>query len=163
MNFTELAKNAELVSKITTKTVCEDLRALVKDKDNGTNIPLMRIVGNATSMKSGVSNYGEWTKLLGDFICISLLDSKATRSAQLIMPNVAQNLVTAAMMSADTANAAFAFDVIVEVSEKSSVGYTFKAASLIAPSESDPLLMLASQISAPMPQLAIPAPSKKGK
>lgn len=124
-----------IIKKINTKTVVGD----VKKAPEGT---LYTVIGRATGLKGGESNYGPWECLTGDFIATST-DGSQFRANKCFLPEMAHEAVAHQIREgADCVE--FGFEIEKKVSEASSVGYEYVVNPLIhAEPETDPLLKLA--------------------
>lgn len=139
-------KDPSLVKKITVKTVCGQL---AKPE---TNKLIMRIFGQATGVKPGQSNLGEYVALIGSFEAVKLETGEIYRSGRAILPPLVSDLITG-KMTGDTTQ--FAFDVGIKPSA-SPVGYDYYCVSLIPSGDTDPLSTLKKQIEA---KTAAPGPA----
>jgi len=115
-------------------------------------VKLFRVFGRAVGTKTGISNFGEWEQLTGQFRAISesgeIFDSSA-----LFLPDVALDAIKVALAGATAAD--FAIDLYAVADEKSSVGYTYTFQHVLPPSGDDPIEKLSAQIGA----LSLPAPT----
>lgn len=158
----------QIASKVTMKTLVggrPDIPAKDAKGDAAINW-LGRIVGIATGVQHGESNFGPWTALRGNFAATRLKSdgtiattddgrpAYAVRSGKAFLPDVAINLVTPALDSGDKgASVQFGFDVGVERDDNAATGYVYVCRSLIEPAANDPLSLLMGQ------HLALPAPT----
>lgn len=127
--------------------------------ENGGRVYSGRLVGIANGTKTGVSEFGEWTCLVGSFQFTDRF-GVASRAVQAFGPDVVISPVVAALESG-AVNVNVAVDVYAVRDEKSPVGFVYTCASAIEESASDPLQLLLAQANAvPMPT-ALPAPEKK--
>lgn len=138
-------ESATLKKKLSTKTVFgritpEFLTELGKDG----SADIIRVVGQATGVKTGQSDLGPWVGFKGNFLAINLRTNEAFRSGRLFLPDVASELVEAALVTADAIAVNLAFDISIRRDESTSVGYIYEAAPLIPVQESDPLKLLIS-------------------
>lgn len=127
------------VKKISIAKLCGKLRAPELFKEGKTRVLICTVVGIATGTKHGVSDYGEWTALIGSFRATSKIgDEKTMDSPQLFMPDVAQMPISAALEGG--ANMAeFAVGIIAVEDEESATGYVYECENLAPSSDVDPL------------------------
>lgn len=122
-------------------------------------MPLARFFGTANGTKHGVSDFGEWTCLTGQFRAVNLDTGETFDSGVCFLPDVAQDLIIGALGSGSVD---FAFDIGVVLDDDSATGYVYTASPLLQ-EENDPISRLEAKIAA----LALPAPApeekKKGK
>lgn len=143
----------------------------------GETVWLANIVGIARGTKSGISNFGEWTALMGDFVAVALVGDKAAqeaqpakdgkpavaakeaeqfRTGQLFLPDVVLHMVTAALDGKSGVEFAFKIGITAVETEgerPSATGYEYTADFLTAPKANDPLEALIGA--------ALPAPTEK--
>ena len=116
-----------------------------------------RLIGIATGTKTGVSQYGDWTCLVGSFQHISP-DGVITRAVQAFGPDlVIQPAV--AQLASGAQSVTVAVDVFAVESEKSPTGWAYVCSAAIEETESDPLTLLMSKTTAR--PIALPAPAAK--
>lgn len=153
-----------LQKKISVAKVCGKIGAArVAKAENGT-LKLMRVFGSASGIKTGVSDFGEWRALTGQFRAVNLETGETFDSGVCFLPDVALDLVAGAIESG-AKGVDFAFDISAVVDESVAVGYSYRASPLIQAEEESAISRLESKMAA----LALPAPSapaeeqKKGK
>ena len=119
-----------------------------------------RLVGVACDTKTGTSQYGEWTALVGDFIKTTP-DGETERAPQAFGPDMVISPVVGALkMGGGAVNVAV--DVYVVHDEKSPVGFAYRTENVIPDQEDSPMARLLALASAKaMP--ALTAPAAKGK
>jgi len=113
-----------------------------------------RLLGVATGTKTGTSQYGEWTALLGDFCRISP-DGEQTRAPLAFAPDLVMMPIVSQL--ATTGGAIdVAVDVYACVDTNSPCGFSYRA-QLVIPetAENSPLARLMAAAS-PMPALVAP-------
>lgn len=130
---------------------------------DGTVIPVAKVIGIGNGTKSGESNYGPWTALLGQFIAEPLAGEnkgKSFRTGQLFLPDVALNLVIGAVENlAKGDSVQFAFQINIIANSETGQGYEYSAELLMEPTANDPLELLAKNAGlAATP--ALPAPTE---
>jgi hypothetical protein len=121
---------------------------------------VMRVIGSAVAVKKGISSFGEWTALQGKFRASNPSTGEVQESATLFLPDVALIPVQVAL-SAGAQAVEFAIDVSVKyVAEEEGhkpggSPYEYSFASLIEPSDDDPIARLEAKLKA-----ALPAPTE---
>lgn len=119
-----------------------------------------RLVGIATGTKTGVSQYGEWTALIGDFALIQP-DGTMVRAPMAFAPDLVLMPVVSAL-AANGGSVDVAVDVYACADTKSPCGFSYRAQSAVPETaESSPLVRLMATAT-PLPQIAAPAKAKKG-
>lgn len=147
------------VKKLSVKTV-RGRPEFEKGSEDGTEISLMQIFGQATGTKGGTSTYGDWECLLGNFEATNMESGETFRAAQLFMPDVAHEPIAQAVKLASNGSVDFAIEIIAVKDSESSVGYLYSMKPLISAEESDPLKVLREKA---QKQLAAPAEEKPAK
>lgn len=145
-----------IVKKLSGKVLVGNVKTYVKDLQEGQSVELFQVVGIARKIKTGISNFGEWEALMGEFVAEALVGAKAGqryRTGQLFLPDVALNLVASELTSGNINGIQLGFKVGAMVDETSSTGYVYTAEFLMEPEENDPLESLIAK--------ALPAPEKK--
>lgn len=118
-----------------------------------------RLLGVATGTKTGTSQYGEWTALIGDFCRISP-EGEHTRAPQAFAPDMVMFPIVAQLNSAG-GSVDVAVDVYACVDTNSPCGFSYRAQPVIPETqENSPLARLMAAAS-PMPALAAPKAGKK--
>ncbi|MEG9862950.1 MAG: hypothetical protein V6Z82_06960 [Flavobacteriales bacterium] len=144
-----------LIKKLTVKTVVGNLKAMVKAGDV-TEGAIMRVMGIATGQQSGTSDFGDWIAFKGKFRAINIITGEEFHSAKCLLPEVASDLVVAAM--AENESVEFAFDIKIQLDETAATGYVYLAQPLVEAQQDDPLERLASSVT-----MALPKPGKVEK
>lgn len=140
----------EVEEKRGDKVVVKDVPAI------GETVWIAQVVGIARGTKSGVSNYGDWTALMGEFIAVPLVGDKAGqrfRTGQMFLPDVVMNMVSSALGGNTGVDFAFKIGIVAADTEgenPSATGYEYTADFLIAPETSDPLQALADKALPPV-------------
>lgn len=154
------------VKKLSIKTVC-GRPEFEKGSEDGTEVKLMQIFGQATGTKGGTSTYGDWECLLGNFEATNMETGETYRAAQLFMPDVAHEPIAQAVKLTDNGSVDFAVEIVALKDSESSVGYVYSMKPLIQAAESDPLTALREkamkQLAAPAKADEAPADKKGGK
>ena len=139
----------KLLKKISTKTVLGDVSKLVKGGEIDKPTNALRIMGTATGIASGESNFGEWKALVGQFAAINLLTGEESRSGKAFVPDTVTDIVETALnkLKADgeeNASVEFAIDVEIVPNPDLAVGYEYNAIPHIQES-ADPFERLRAQ------------------
>lgn len=138
--------------------------AIISKQGDGGKLTIMRVFGSANGIKTGISDFGEWRALTGQFRATNIQTGEVFDSAVCFIPDVALDLVCAQLEGGAKA-VDFAFDISAVLDETVAVGYSYQASPLIQAEEESPISRLESKIAA----LALPAPApapdekKKGK
>lgn len=149
----------DIVKKVQANNNKPAAKTLVDVNNAGGRLYCGRLVGIASGIKTGTSQYGEWTSLVGSFVWTDR-NGVTTRAAQAFGPDVLIMPVVSALNAGQPA-ANIAADVYVVESDDSPVGFSYVVQSAIEQTiETDPVLALMQQAT-PVPQLA--APQTKGK
>lgn len=156
----------DLQKKISVARLCGKMTAARVAKAGG-RIQLARIIGEAIGVKTGVTDFGEWTALTGQFHGTNLETGETMASAVCFLPDVALDLITA-QLSGGAKAVEFAFDISVVADESSSVGFIYTASPILQAADNDPIKRLQAKIAAlPAPDSAASAtegaPEGKGK
>lgn len=143
-------KTASLIKKVSIKSVFGDIKKSVEripgDETNPVKTPIMRMVGTVIGFKTGTSDYGDWIGFKGDFVAVNLQDGKAFRGGQAFLPEVASNLVQAAIMDTDDdISITVAFDIFVQRADNPT-GFEYTAKPLMPVAESDPMMLLLASV-----------------
>lgn len=116
----------------------------------GKPMPVMDVYGTAVGIKEGVSAYGDWKCLTGQFRAIS---SRANKDGVLIVNDASQCfLPEVAMIPLEVALAQgakgveFAIRVLVEFDDAAQAKYVYSFEPLLAPSQDDPLVRLEAKL-----------------
>jgi hypothetical protein len=135
--------------KVVRKIQAKGLVGNVKDAEEGT---LYTVVGKATGLKGGESNYGPWECLKGDFIA-QTNDGEQYRGSQLFLPEIAHDMVAHQLKEGNEA-VEFGFIIGKKNDETSAIGYVYTCEPLFQPEpESDPILKLAKTASDKVKQI----------
>lgn len=169
----------EILRKITIKTcgnftiariksllfgVTNDKGEQVGGVKEGESVALLRIAGNSTAAKTGQTDKGEYTKLLGEFIGTDLTTGELYQSGQCILPEFVGGTLGAALKSGSAVR--FAFEIHARRKDSAVTGYEFVVKPLMQAEASDSLKELAALAGidvtkAPpaLPPAAAPAPA----
>lgn len=148
--------NFSIIKKITVKTVCGVIKAPSKD------VNLMRVVGIATGVKSGESNYGPWQAMRGQFQATCLETGEIFRSGVCILPGVAQDLLIPQLYGTDTKGVEFGMEIGIRPSEVP-IGYEYTCNPLFQ-MDNDPLANVLMRLPEVEQRKALPdTHDKKGR
>jgi len=127
-------------------------------------LPVLRVVGLAVGVKSGISDLGDWTALIGDFGVTNLETGEEFRGSTLYMPDVAQVPIEV-QIKAGAQSVQFALEIIAKGDDNSPVGFSYAVEQLVEP-ENDPIarMMEAAKTIKPLqianaPKAPAPAPT----
>lgn len=147
---------AEIIKKISAKTVCGKIKqeVLGKDGDDQDVIgfrerSLMRVIGVATGVRTGTTNFGEFVAFRGQFQATDLSTGKEFRSSQCFLPDDVTGMIHAQLASGDTKAVEFAFDIGIRPRDDLPIGYEYTSKPLLKPSENDPLTNLLAKLEPP--------------
>jgi hypothetical protein len=86
-----------LQKKLSVKTIVGDLRALIMHPDNDKRLILpssvCTMMGIANNIETGLSQYGIWQALVGDFECVNLLTGEVHIGSKLFIPEPAGSIL----------------------------------------------------------------------
>lgn len=121
-------------------------------KNSVQTLHVLRVAGLAVGTKEGTTQYGPYVGLVGNFTCVNPQSGETVKAASLFLPDVAMAPLAAAVKMGQTPQ--FAFDVYLNLDEKSPVGVSYSIVDL-APQENDPV---ASLLAGAPALKALPAP-----
>lgn len=152
----------EIVKKLSIAKLVGKVTALLPDsRKDLTDINLGAVAGVARGIKTGVSTFGDWRCLTGDFVFQPMSGpnvGKRFRSGQLFLPDVAMDLVAPIAGNLPKGEGVeVQFMITARNDETSSVGYCYGASFLKEPETNDPLEAL---ISSALPELPAPVGDK---
>lgn len=151
----------KLITKITVKTVYGKINREKLYQPGVTKVPVMRVGGTVTGLKSGNSDYGEFTKLTGTFQAVNAETGEVFVSGVAILPAVANDLVRGMVVPNQAVS--FLLDITADRDDSSGTGYTYSAASPIEPSADNALMALFASAGDYKPQLQLAAPEASGQ
>jgi len=135
-----------IVKKLSVKNI---MGKKPKAPEEGKTEWLCQIVGVAQGIKTGRSDFGDWTALTGAFQGSNMETGVVTRSGVCFLPDVALNLITPGLMQKETKGIEFAFNIGVKADEDSTTGYVYVCEPIFDAAENDPLEMLTKKLPAP--------------
>lgn len=150
----------DIVGKISTKTlgfIIEDLRDLCKKSPKA----LFKVYGQIVNIKYGQGDNGTWTKFIGQFEAVNLLNGNVVRSGSLFLPSIITTMVegevTAAKGGEGFQGLAIAYEVGVKKSDLT-IGYEYTIRNLLPTDEDkDMLVKMRNQLEATK---SLPTPKK---
>ncbi len=154
----------QIVRKITIKTCGNFTVARIKEVmaaanlADGQSVPLLKIVGETTSAKTGQTDKGTFTKLGGSFIGTDLTTGELFQSGVCILPDFVGAQLGAALQQGESVR--FAFEIGAQRADSGTAGYAFVIKPLIETKPANAMLelMALAGIKAPeAPALAAPA------
>jgi len=133
----------QLLNKITIKSVCGDLEnAVTPDKPN---LNIVQIIGIVKGKEKIPGQFGESTKLKGEFKAINLVTKEEFYSANCYLPGLASDLVENQLDPVSDNAIQFAFIIGIKYA-KNKVGYEYTVQPLIKPAENNALTLIENQI-----------------
>jgi len=141
--------NATIIKKISPKAICGRIA-----KPEGKKA-IARIFGIAHGTVTGTTQYGDFTGFKGTFGAINLDTGEEFASAKCFLPDVATDMIAAALADEANETIQFAYDVMIDPADTEQ-GYVFSVKPVIEATHADPLAALKGEM-APLPALAAPA------
>ena len=136
----------QIVRKITIKTCGNFTVARIKEVmaaaklAEGASIPLLKIVGETTSAKTGQTDKGTFTKLGGSFIGTDLTTGELFQSGVCILPDFVGAQLGAALQQGESVR--FAFVIGAQRADTAITGYAFVIKPLIETKPANAMLEL---------------------
>jgi hypothetical protein len=143
----------KILSKISYKTVCGKVNRRELPADGSSKL-VMRVLGQASAMKNGNTDFGEFTAFVGMFEATNVETGEVSRSGKIFLPSAAEVMLAGALQGS-TGPVAFGFDIGVRESDNA-IGYEYTAESIFDVAETDPV----EQMKKTMTAKALPAPTK---
>lgn len=180
-----------LQKKLSVKTIVGDLKALILEQDEAKRLRLpasvCTMMGIANGIEDGVSNFGSWSCLVGDFECVNLLTGEVHIGSKLFIPEPAGRILVeqvrafivspipltpeelAKPLTQQTQrykfngnSVEFALEILAKLNLKSTgAPYEYETRPLVQVQRSDKLLALRDVVRSKVkiPQRALPAPA----
>lgn len=142
-NPAQAAINAERVKKIST---AKTFGKIIKGSVPAEGAPIMRVYGVANGVKSGVSTFGPWSSLTGEFLAVDVQNEKAYIGSQLFGGDILIDMAKAALTDNDEIT--IAVEVIVKPMD-TACGYEYSIKPLITPAASNRLAAVYAALPAP--------------
>ncbi len=136
----------QLVRKITIKTCGNFTVARIKEAiaaaklEEGQSVPLLKIVGETTSAKTGQTDKGTFTKLGGSFIGTDMTTGELYQSGVCILPDFVCAQLGTALQQGEAVR--FAFEIGAQRADTSITGYSFVIKPLIETKPANAMLEL---------------------
>lgn len=156
----------QIIRKISARHVVGNVRAIApRENQDGSLprdvVPLFRVFGQASGVKSGESDNGPWTGLTGRFEAVSLVPDPDTgeikgdsfTAPQCFLPEPTNSMIADELKREDAngkrvvESLEFAFEVGVKAA-KTSIGYEYTCVPLMERAGADPLSALRDKIAA---------------
>jgi hypothetical protein len=141
----------------------------VAEQNKPKPVSVMRVWGIVSGRKSGMSQFGAYTKFSGQIAAINLLTGDEYRSQDLLLPGIAEAVVNKMFegsLKEENGSAQFALEVTVvynppKTENSNFTKFSYGVKPLIEFQGEDALSMMAKQLPAPAKQLSAPE-GKKG-
>lgn len=148
---------ASIVKKISVKSIFGDVKAALKKGTIQDGTAIIRVIGIASGTKTGNTQFGDWTALLGQFKGTNLVTGEQFTSGKCFLPESAMELIVPVVVAGNTAE--FAVDIGVKENDSLAIGYEYTVTPLIQQGSTDAMERLESAVAE---TAALPAPTKKG-
>ena len=145
---------SNLIRKISAKSVCGRIEAPKKA------VKLFTVFGIATKVKTGQSDYGPWTALVGQFEAVNAETGEIFQAPQCFLPDPMNSMIAEQLEECDedgnrvTQSVQFSVDVGIKPSDVP-VGYEYTTKTVVESDNADPLAALRDASAK-----ALPAPKK---
>lgn len=143
----------KILSKISFKTVCGKVNRRELTADGSPKL-VMRVLGQANGIKTGNTDFGEFTAFVGSFEVTNVETGEISRSGKMFLPMAAEVMLAGAL-AGSTGPVGFGFDIGVREADNQ-IGYEYTAESIFDVAETDPI----EQMKKDMTAKALPAPIK---
>ncbi len=135
----------QIIKKVSASTVVGSTKELRKlaESGKGKSVDIMRVVGVAIGVKSGMSSYGEWVALRGNFSATNIETGEEFRGSTLYVPDEITDMIAAQLSAATSVE----FGVMIGVKESDLIiGYEYVVTPLMDTGESDPIAAINARI-----------------
>lgn len=132
-----------LVRKIVNKVLFSDKGSKPKMPEGESRMFLGNVFGIARSVKTGDSDYGPWTKLVGAFEAHTH-DGRVMQSPQCILPEPMQGMIAEQLADENTESLQFSVNVYMQEAD-TATGYEYITETVIESDAADPLADLRAQ------------------
>lgn len=144
-----------LIRKVTAKSICGKMSPPEKAKR------LFSVFGIATKTKTGASDYGSWTALIGRFEAVNIETGEVFEAPQCFLPEPLNTMIAEALDEVDEdenrVNTSVGFSVEVGIKPSDvPIGYEYTTKENVKADTADPLAALREQTAK-----TLPAPAKK--
>lgn len=139
----------QLLKKLGAKQILGNVKNVVAEtcENDGDTYKAYSIYGIANGIKTGVSNYGEWTAFQGKMEAVNYVSGESFAAPQCFIPEPLQSMLKDALADNDTIE--FAFSVHVKRRDDLKEGYEYITEPHKAAQEADPLAALRNLLPAP--------------
>lgn len=127
-----------IISKISIKTVYGTVKPASVPAEG--ILPIARVYGIATKTKTGMSDNGDWTALIGEFEAVNVVTGESFSSSKAFLPAAAQGAIEVAMDATDKP-VEFAYEIGLRFAEND-YGYIFDVTAIQSPNQKDSLSKL---------------------
>lgn len=149
-----------LIRKISSKSVCGKMEAPKKATR------LFSVFGHATKTKTGSTDYGTWTALVGRFEAINIATGEVFQSPQCFLPEPLNTMIAEALEEVEIidekevrVNTSIGFSVEVGIKPSDvPIGYEYTTKENVKADTADPLKTLREETAK-----TLPAPTTKKK
>lgn len=141
-------------------TVEKDGKQVPGPVAEGEVVPLLKVAGESTGAKTGQTDKGTFTKLMGSFVGTDLTTGALYQSQQCILPEFIGGALGSALTNGQPVQ--FAFEIGAKRKDSAVTGYEFVVKPLINAKPTDKMMVLmeAAGIAAPLAlEAAAPAPT----
>jgi hypothetical protein len=167
----EIETMSILIRKISAKAICGKIEVPKKATR------LFSVFGHATKTKTGTSDYGQWTALIGRFEAVNFEDGVVSQAPQCFLPEPLNTMISEALqetkavvdkdgeevtdkdgnVTMERVNTSIGFSVEVGVKPSDvPIGYEYTTKENVKADTADPLAALREET-----QKTLPAPTKK--
>lgn len=152
-----------MLKKLGAKQILGDVKKVVADQcaNDGDTYRAYSVFGTADGIRTGTSNYGEWTAFQGRMEAINYVTGEHYAAVQCFIPEPLQSLIKGALAENDSVE--FAFSVAVKRRDDLKEGYEYLVQPHKQATEADPLEKLRAlvpQLEAPKAEAEKPAKAK---
>lgn len=136
------SKQEILAYAMTGQTVSKTAEGKDVRSSKGSDVPLLRILGQVVGFKAGASDYGSYVELRGTFVATNLQTGEVTDGvSRCILPDaIGEPLANAIHTGAEAVE--FAVEIYVSFNEDAAVMYEFNARNLLPASTPQPVQAL---------------------
>lgn len=128
-----------MLKKLGAKQILGNVRQTVKEfcANDGDVIPAYSVFGTANGVKSGVSQYGDWTAFVGNMEAINHASGERFAAVQCFIPDPLQTILLKGLEEHE--NIEFSFTVKVKRRDDLKEGYEYLVEPHKQATEADPL------------------------
>lgn len=134
---------SNMIRRITLRTiglVVKDIRAACEKAGEGKGVALAKIVGSSSEAKTGQTDKGQFTALLGEFVGVNLLTGEVFNSGKAILPNFISEQLAAALNVSNAVD--FALEIGAKADDSAVTGYVYTVRSLVDAEPTDKMKKL---------------------